>query len=100
MDVYKVHIFPTAEEDLIGIIDCLNTLPGDAPIKYYNAMIEEINSLSTLPNRCPKQKDLALAAKEFRYLIVKDYNVFFLVFDNTVQIRRILHNRRNYSRLF
>ena len=49
-----------------------------------------------MPERCPRPKDLALAAKGYRYLIVKNYLVFYAVVGDTVQIRRILYARRDY----
>ena len=77
----------------------LNTLSPDAALRYYDLLTEEIASLSRMPKRCPRPKDLALAAKGYRYLIVKDYLVFYVVSGQTVQIRRILYGRRDYQAL-
>lgn len=52
-----------------------------------------------MPERCPKPKDLALARKGYRYLIVKNYLVFYVIVGDTVQIRRILYARRDYRSL-
>ena len=52
-----------------------------------------------MPERCPRPKDLALAAKGYRYLIVKNYLVFYVVAGDTVQIRRTLYARRGYRAL-
>ena len=68
-------------------------------MKYYDLLVKEISSLSKMPERCPKPKDLALAAKGYRYLIVKNYLVFYVVVGDTVQIRRILYARRDYGAL-
>ena len=81
------------------MIGYLNTLSPDAASKYYDLLVEEIASLSKMPERCPKPKDLALAAKGYRYLIVKNYLVFYVVIGDTVQIRRILYARRDYRAL-
>ena len=99
MDVYKVKIYPTAKQDLEEVIGYLNTLSPDAASKYYDLLVEEIASLSKMPERCPKPKDLALAAKDYRYLIVKNYLVFYVIVGDTVQIRRILYARRDYRSL-
>ena len=93
---YKIKIYPTAEQDLVEIVDYLNTLSTDVALKYYDMLVNEIASLSSLPERCPHPKDLALTAKGYRYLIVKDYLVFYMVVGNTVQIHRILYGRRDY----
>ena len=97
METYDVLIFPTAEQDLADVVDYLNTLPPDAAIRYYDLLIDEIASLSQMPERCPKPRDLALAAKGYRYLIVKDYLVFYVVSGKTVEVRRILYGRRDYN---
>ena len=96
---YKVLIFPTAKQDLLEIIEYLNTLSNQAALRYYDLLTEQIASLSYMPMRCPKPKDLALAAKGYRYLIVEDYLVFYKVIDDVVQIHRILYTRRNYINL-
>ena len=99
METYKIKIFPTAKQDLEEVIGYLNTLSPDAESKYYDLLVEEIVSLSKMPERCPKPKDLALAVKGYRYLIVKNYLVFYVIIGDTVQIRRILYARRDYSAL-
>lgn len=99
METYKIKIFPTAKQDMEDIVSYLNTLSPDAALRYYDLLVEEITSLARMPERCPRPKDLALAAKGYRYLIVKNYLVFYVVTDDTVQIRRILYARRNYQSL-
>lgn len=99
METYRIKIFPTAKQDLEEVIGYLNTLSPDVALKYYDLLVEEIASLSKMPERCPRPKDLALAAKGYRYLIVKNYLVFYVVIGDTVQIRRILYARRDYSTL-
>ena len=99
MGKYRVVIFPTAKQDMSDIIDYLNTLSPETALKYYDGIIEQIASLSDFPERCPKPKDLALAAKGYRYLIVHNYLVFYVVSGATVQVRRILYGRRDYKKL-
>ncbi len=93
---YKVRIYPTAQQDLAEIVEYLNTLSADVALRYYDMLVEEIAGLSTMPERCPHPRDLALTAKGYRYLIVKDYLVFYMVVGDTVQIHRILYGRRDY----
>lgn len=99
MEHYNVRIFPTAKQDLLDLIEYLNTLSSETAQKYYDLLIAEIASLSELPERCPHPKDLALKAKGYRYLLVKNYYVFYVVKEDTVQIRRILYARRDYASL-
>lgn len=99
MENYKVRIYPTAKEDFLSIIDYLNTLSPQAALDYYDLLTEKISCLAQLPQRCPRPKDPALAAKGYRYLVVKNYLVFFVVSGDTVRIRRILYARREYQSL-
>ena len=80
-------------------MDYLNTLSPSAALRYYDKLTQEIASLSTMPERCPRPRDLALAAKGYRYLIVENYLIFYVVSGGTVQIRRILYGRRDYRAL-
>ena len=96
---YKVKIYPAAKQDLLGIIDYLNTLSHEAALRYYDLLTGEIVSLSRMPERCPRPRDLALSARGFRYLIIEKYLVFYKITGDTVQIHRILYGKRNYQAL-
>ena len=91
MEKYEVKIFSTAKQDLLEIIDYLNTLSPETALRYYDKLTEEIGGLSHMPERCPRPRDLALAAKGYRYLIVENYLVFYTISGQTVQIQRILY---------
>ena len=93
---YKVKLYPTAEQDLLDIINDLNTLSPEAALQYYDLLTEQIASLSSMPERCARSRDLILAAKGYRYLILKKYLMFFIVAEDTVQIHRILYGRSDY----
>ena len=99
MEQYEIRIFPTAQQDLLDVIDYLNTLSKDAALDYYDRLVSEIESLSMMPERCPRPRDLALAAKGYRYLLVGNYLVFYVIVGKVVQIRRILYARRDYRQL-
>lgn len=97
MGKYKVLIYPLAQSDLEEIVDYLNTLSPQSAIKNYNQLIDQIASLAVMPDRCPMVKDIILKAKGYRFLIVNNYLVFFVVQGNSVQIRRIIYGKRNYD---
>lgn len=99
MEKYEVKIFPTAKQDLLEIIDYLNTLSPETALRYYDKLTEAIGGLSHMPERCPRPRDLALAAKGYRYLIVENYLVLYTISGQTVQIQRILYGRRNYQNI-
>ncbi|HEX3046441.1 MAG TPA: type II toxin-antitoxin system RelE/ParE family toxin [Bacillota bacterium] len=98
MEKFKVIIFPAAKQDLMEMIEYLNTLSSEVAIKQYDEIIEKINSLSEMPARCPLLKSNELRYKGYRVLVVNNYLVFFIISNgNTVEIRRILYGRRQYE---
>lgn len=97
MGKYNIKIYSNAKRDLKDIIGYLNTLSPQAALKYYDLIVEQINSLAEMPERCSFVRDIVLKAKGYRYLIIENYLVFFVVKTDTVQIRRILYGRRNYE---
>ncbi len=97
METYQVKIYPTATQDLSDIVDYLNTLSPTVALKTYDDLVDEISSLSQFPYRRPRPKDLALAARGYRYLLAGNYLVFYVMQDKTVQIRRILYAKGNYQ---
>ena len=99
MGKYKVKILPKAQEDMLEIVDYLNSLSEAAAVRYYDLIVEKISSLSDMPERCPIARDTQLRLRGYRYLAVEKYLVFFVVIGNTVQIRRILYGRRQYNEL-
>lgn len=97
MEKFKLKIFPSAEQDLKDITDYLNELSQQAALKIYDEITDGIASLERMPMRFPLAKDNILRAKGYRMLVVDHYVVFYIVSGNTVQIRRILHGRRQYG---
>ena len=99
MERCPVKALPAAKRDLEDIAAYLNTLAPDAAERYLELFARELESLATMPCRCPAAHDPLLAEKGYRYLLVKNYLVFFVVTDGVVKIRRILYGRRDYAAL-
>ncbi|MBP7331247.1 MAG: type II toxin-antitoxin system RelE/ParE family toxin [Firmicutes bacterium] len=97
MGKYKIRIYSYAKMDLKDIVNYLNTLSPQAALRYYDKIVEKVSSLAEMPERCPFARDIALKAKGYRYLIVENYLVFFVIKDDIVQIRRIVYGKRNYE---
>lgn len=97
MGKYKIRIYSHAKMDLKDIVNYLNTLSPQAALRYYDKIVEKVSSLAEMPERCPFARDIALKAKGYRYLIVENYLVFFVIKDDIVQIRRIVYGKRNYE---
>jgi toxin ParE1/3/4 len=99
MGRYKVKILPAAQEDMAEIVDYLNTLSPQAALRYYDLLVERIESLQDMPERCALARDTQLRLRGYRFMAVENYLVFFVIIGDTVQIRRILYERRQYDNL-
>jgi toxin ParE1/3/4 len=99
MGRYKVRILPAAQEDMAEIVDYLNTLSPQSALRYYDMLVEKIESLSNMPERCAMARDAQLHLRGYRFMVVGNYLVFFLIVGETVQVRRILYGRRQYESL-
>lgn len=97
MEQYKISIYKKAQADLEEIVAYLNKFYSETAIKYYDLIISEIAKLSDNPKRCALVREDILRQKGYRYLIVANYIVFFVIKDKTVQIRRILYNKQQYK---
>lgn len=64
---------------------------------FYNEVITEIEKRSESPEGFKKYKS---SRKNTYYRIyVKNYMIFYVVKNNTMEIRRILYSRRNFDNL-
>lgn len=99
MEHYNIRIFNKAQEDLIEIVNYINQFYTDTALKYYDDIVNTIGTLSYMPERCPFVKDDILRLKEYRWIEVKNYIVFFIIKGETVEIRRILYHKRQYKDL-
>lgn len=102
MDNKKYHIeyLPIAEVDLTEIIEYVqNDSPG-AALKLLDQIDHEISKLEDFPYIGQVPNDARLKSLNYRMLVVSSYLIFYVVFDDIVEIRRILHGRRKYDFLF
>lgn len=94
---YMLEYLPIAEKDLTEIIEYVQL---DSPQSALN-LLDEIDStilkLEDFPYIGKIPKDARLQYLNYRILIVSSYLVFYVVKDNIVEIRRILHGKRKYD---
>ena len=98
---FSYDLSPLAESDLDEIINYI-AMELSAP-QAASRLIDNIQSaverICDHPFSCPLLKDKILREKGYRLLIVQNFNIFYLVKDQTIVVRRILYGRRNYERL-
>ena len=93
----RIRYLPVAVRDMEEIFDYICQDNREAALKLLDKMDESIFKLSNLPFIGPIPKDIHLENKGYRILIVEEYLIFYVVKENAVEIRRILHGKRRYS---
>ena len=96
---YKVLFYPIAYNDLDEIFDYILEDNHSTAIETIDQIQAAIEKLITFPKIGSIPKDLRLQQMDYRMLVVDDYLVFYVVDEDAVRIRRILHGSRNYSHL-
>ena len=66
---------------------------------FYNEVITEIEKRSYNPEGFEKYKSSRKRKNTYYRIYVKNYIIFYIVKDNTMEIRRILYSRRNFDEL-
>lgn len=88
--MYKIEYLPIALADLNGIIDYLSiTLCNKkAALDFLDALDHSISKLESFPYAYKIYQTQSLTKSEYRVLPVNNYLVFYVILDNTVEIRR------------
>jgi len=94
---YEILYLPTAERDLYEIFDYIKK---DSPAAA-SSMLERIDAavshLSINPELGVVPRDTRLKNLGYRMLIVEKYLVFYVVKEESIQIRRVIHGARRYE---
>ncbi|MEA4924632.1 MAG: type II toxin-antitoxin system RelE/ParE family toxin [Syntrophomonadaceae bacterium] len=99
MGKYKVEYLPLAYDDLDYIFTYIAADDPGAAAKLLNEIDSAILHLEDFPDMGVTPKNWRLAHKGYRILIINDCLVFYVVIGNTVEIRRIVSGKRNYTKL-
>ena len=67
--------------------------------KFYNEVIKEIEIRSKNPEGYEKYISIRKRKNKYYRIYVKNYIIFYVVKDSTMEIRRILYSKRNFDKL-
>ncbi len=96
---YQIRLLSIAEEDFTEIISFIAADNPTAADGIASDIEKNLELLSINPNlgRIPREEELRSLG--YRYLIVKNYLIFYTMEERTIFIHRILHGARNYKTL-
>ena len=94
---YRIQYLPVAQQDLINILEYISQDNPPAALKLINEIDEVLSKLEDFPLMGVTPKDLRLKSLNYKMLIVDNYLVFYVLKDDIVEIRRIIHGKRKYQ---
>ncbi len=93
----RIEYLPVAQNDLTEILEYIQKDNPSAALNFLVQIDEAVIKLEDFPLMGQVSKDRRLQALNYRMLIVSSYLIIYVVMDNVVEIRRILHGRRKYG---
>lgn len=100
---YSVKLTATAIQDLREIALWIAQQAKDINIakRFVNELREECNKLNSFPDRGVLPKDRILLSMGYRYIVFKDYLIFYLTDDEkmVVNVMAIFNAKRDYMRV-
>ena len=96
---FTVRLLRAAEEDLNDIIEYIAADNPSAAAAVLDRIENDLRLLSQQPQlgRIPEEEDLVRMG--YRFLIVRDYLIFYTLEERAVLVHRIVHGARDYLRL-
>ncbi len=64
--------------------------------RWFNGLVEAINSLEEMPRRCPLAPENDFFDEEIRHLIYGSYRVLYTIDENSVHVLHVRHGARRY----
>ena len=93
---HDVRLLRLAEDDLTEIIVYISADRPEAAKKLITKFNKELLLLSDNPYLGSSPKEDSLVEMGYRYLILENYLIFYVVDSPVIYIHRIIHGARNY----
>jgi len=97
----EIEYLPSFQQELNAIVEYI-IFTLEAPAAALNLLDEletSINNLKTFPLAHRLYRPVKPIKTEYRVLTVKNYLVFYVVLEETIEIHRIIYRKRNLSQL-
>jgi addiction module RelE/StbE family toxin len=96
---FSIRLLSIAEEDFTEIISFIAADNTKAALNLSDKIEKNLELLSDNPllGKSPSDSDLKLLG--YRYLIIENYLIFYIIEKRTIMIHRMLHGARNYKSL-
>ena len=95
---YNIRYLELARSDLLGIAEYVNSqaLERDAANRLVDSLEKALLRLESFPYSGALYGKSFGFKEEHRMLVVGNYLVFYVVYDDFVEIRRVIHGKRRF----
>ncbi len=97
---HEVRLLGLAEKDLTAIISYVAADRPNVAGKLLDRFNQKLAVLATSPQAGHLPQEVGLKRLGYRYLVLDNYLIFYVIDGRTVYIHRIVHGARDYKNLF
>jgi addiction module RelE/StbE family toxin len=94
---FKIEYLPIAQSDLLDIFEYIFLDNPDAAEQFVNKIDKSIQKLESFPELGVVPKDDRLGLLGYRMLVIDNYFALYVIKDQIIEIRRIIHGKRKFS---
>lgn len=96
---HEVRLLRVAEDDINDIVAYIAADNPDAALKLVDRIEQKLEQLAASPYSGSSASESSLALLGYRYLVIDNYLIFYVIEGSTILIHRVLHGARDYRRL-
>lgn len=96
---YQIRLLKIAEEDFTEIVSFIAADNSIAASEIADKIEKNLELLSKNPNLGRIPRDEEIKSLGYKYIIVKNYVIFYTIESKTILVHRMLHSARNYKSL-
>ncbi len=97
---YEIRLLRLAEEDLTDIISYVVADRPNMAEKLLSRFNVKLATLASNPRVGHLPTEASLKRLGYRYLVLDNYLIFYVIDGHTVYAHRIIHGARDYKNLF
>ena len=99
---YNIRYLHITKRDITEIIDYIafDLKVINVAITMLNTIESSILTLRQNPYRGAILKSERKHNPPYRMLVIKNYIVFYIILDDTVEIQRVIYNRKDFNKIF
>lgn len=92
---YTIILTPRAARDAEDAYAWIARDAPDTAVQWYNRLIDTLQKVETMPNRCPLAREATTVRRPIRQLLFGNYRILFIIQGKAVKVLHIRHGARS-----